>query len=85
MFTFLTHRGAGRLLLGHKGRSELATSVLERVMRELNRRTDNGTRWSIPGLRALLMIKLGRKYHHGRWAPKEVPTEDPKVRFRLVA
>jgi hypothetical protein len=81
----LTNPGAGRLLFGDKGRPELATSVLERVMRELNRRTDNGTRWSIQGLRALLMVKLGRKYDHGRWAPEEVSTNDPTVRFRLVA
>lgn len=85
VFTFLTHPGAGRLLFGHKGRPELASSVLERVMRELNRRTDNGTRWSIEGLRALLMVKLGRKYAHGRWAPEEVFAKEPTVRLRLVA
>jgi len=85
VFTFLTHPQAGRLLFGHKGRAEIATSVLERVMRELNRRTDNGTRWSIEGLRALLMVKLGRKYAHGRWAPRPEPLDDPKVRLRLVA
>ncbi len=84
VFTFVTNPGAGRLLFGHKGRPELATSVLERVMRELNRRTDNGSRWSIEGLRALLMIKLGRKYHHGRWAPEEAPTQATKVRFSLA-
>jgi hypothetical protein len=61
VFTFLTHSGAGRLLFGDPGRPELATSVLERVMRELNRRTDNGNRWSIEGMRALLRVKLGRK------------------------
>jgi hypothetical protein len=47
-------------VFGDKGRSELGSGVLERVMRELNRRTDIGVRWSIDGLRRLLMIKLQR-------------------------
>jgi hypothetical protein len=83
--TFLTHPDAGRLLFGDKGRPELGTGVLERVMREMNRRTDVGVRWSIHGARAILMVKLGRKYHHGQWAPKPEPTIPPAVRFTLVA
>lgn len=83
--TFLTHPGAGRLLFGDKGRPELGTGVLERVMREMNRRTDVGVRWSVPGARAILMVKLGRKYRHGQWAPKPESTTPPAVRFTLVA
>jgi hypothetical protein len=56
-FTFATHPTAGRLLFGDKGRPELATGVLERVMREMNRRTDIGVRWSIPGVRGRLMVQ----------------------------
>lgn len=85
--TFLTHPDAGRLLFGDKGRPELATGVLERVMREMNRRTDVGVRWSVPGVKGLLMVKLGRKYHHGRWAPT-VPAQPgvPRpARFALAA
>ncbi len=85
--TFLTHPGAGRLLFGDKGRPELATGVLERVMREMNRRTDVGVRWSVPGVRGMLMVKLGRKYSHGRWArpePDQADTPAP-ARFALVA
>lgn len=48
VFTFLTNPAAGRLLFGDKGRPEVGTGVLERVMREMNRRTDVGVRWSIP-------------------------------------
>jgi hypothetical protein len=48
---FLVHPDAGRLVFGDKGRPELGSGVLERVMRELNRRTDVGVRWSIDGLR----------------------------------
>jgi len=85
VFTFLTHPGAGRLLFGHKRRPELSTGVLERVMRELNRRTDVGVRWTIPGIRAILMVKLQRKYAHGPWAPNQDPQRQPTVRFSLVA
>lgn len=84
-FTFATNPTAGRLLFGDKGRPELATGVLERVMREMNRRTDVGVRWSIPGVRGMLMVKLERKYHHGRWSPKAVAADNPNVRFSLVA
>lgn len=84
VFTFISHPDAGRLLFGDKGRPELATGVLERVMRELNRRTDVGVRWSIEGCRALLMLKLARKYHHPAWPWNPTATDPPKVRFRLV-
>lgn len=84
VFTFISHPNAGRLLFGDKGRPELATGVLERVMRELNRRTDVGVRWSIQGCRALLMLKLARKYRHPAWPWNPTATNPPKVRFRLV-
>ena len=84
VFTFISHPDAGRLLFGDKGRPELATGVLERVMRELNRRTDVGVRWSIHGCRALLMLKLARKYHHPGWPWNPTATQQPNVRFRLV-
>jgi len=85
VFTFLTHPGAGRLLFGDKGRAEVGTGVLERVMREMNRRTDVGVRWSIPGVRAVLMVKLQHKYAHGPWSPSPVANQQPQVRFSLVA
>ena len=76
---------ADRLVFGDKGRPELATGVLERVMREMNRRTDVGVRWSIPGARGMLMFKLARKYHHRQWSPKTATSDSPNVRFALVA
>ena len=85
VFTFISHPDAGRLLFGDKGRPELATGVLERVMRELNRRTDIGVRWSINGCRALLMLKLARKYHHSEWPWLPTATNPSNVRIRLVA
>jgi hypothetical protein len=45
----------------------LATSPLEREMREINRRTDNGSRWSVPGVRNLVGLDLLRRYHRQQW------------------
>jgi transposase-like protein len=83
--TFLYRPDAGRLVFGDKGRPELGSGVLERVMREMNRRTDNGVRWSIEGLRRLLMLKLQHKYHHGPWSPTVTSTTPQPVRFSLAA
>lgn len=83
--TFLTHPHAGRLIFGDKGRPELATGVLERVMREMNRRTDVGVRWSIPGARAILMAKLARKYAHPAWPAHPAAHHPPAVRITPVA
>jgi Transposase, Mutator family len=83
VFTFLSDPAAGWLVAGHKGRPDVGTGVLERVMREMNRRTDVGVRWSIPGVRAMLMTKLEHKYHHGRWSLEEAAETAPLVRFRL--
>jgi len=77
VFTFLTHPRAGRLMFGDKGRPELGTGVLERVMREMNRRTDVVVRWSAEGVRAILMVKLQRKYAHGPWSPNPMADKPP--------
>lgn len=83
VFTFLTDPSAGWLIAGHKGRPDVGTGVLERVMREMNRRTDVGVRWSIPGVRAMLMTKLQHKYHHARWSKPATDPPPPKARIRL--
>ncbi len=83
VFTFLTDPQAGWLVAGHKGRPDVATGVLERVMREMNRRTDVGVRWSIAGVRALLMTKLQHKYHHRPWSPPTTNPPPPKARISL--
>ncbi len=45
----------------------LATSPLEREMREIDRRTDNGSRWSVPGVRHLVGLDLVRRYDAPQW------------------
>jgi transposase-like protein len=39
------------------------TSLAERAMRELNRRTDVGVRWSVPGVGNLLKLRLAKRYN----------------------
>ncbi len=57
-----------RARLAHLGGPELGSGVLERVMRELNARTDiGGSRWSVDGLRDLITIQLARMTNHPAW------------------
>jgi hypothetical protein len=39
------------------------TSVVERQMREVNRRVDVGARWSVSGVRNLLLLSMTRKHN----------------------
>ena len=57
-----------RARLAHLGGPELGSGVLERVMRELNARTDiGGSRWSVEGLRDLITVQLARMTNHPGW------------------
>jgi hypothetical protein len=57
-----------RARLAHLGGPELGSGVLERVMRELNARTDiGGSRWSVDGLRDLITVQLARMTSHPAW------------------
>jgi hypothetical protein len=38
----------------------------------MNRSTDAGVRWTVEGVRAILMVKLERKYAHGQRSPNPV-------------
>jgi hypothetical protein len=54
-----------RARLARLGGPELGTGVLERVMREINARTDiGGSRWSVAGLLDLLTVHTARLLHH---------------------
>jgi len=58
--------------------SERTTSVMEREMREVNRRTDVGARWSIRGISNLLKLRLAKRHnpddHERVWSPLQRPT-----------
>ncbi|MGH3791635.1 MAG: ISH6 family transposase [Pseudonocardiaceae bacterium] len=74
-----------RARLARLGGPELGTGVLERVMRELNARTDiGGSRWSIAGLRDLLTVHTARLLHHPTWKEIKRATHRPStIPFRL--
>lgn len=71
--------------LAHLGGPELGTGVLERLMRELNARTDiGGSRWSINGLRDLLTVQTARLLGHPAWTELHRSTHQPNtIGFRL--
>lgn len=48
-------------VLSPKRPSERTTSVIEREMREINRRADVGARWSIPGVDHLLRLRHSKR------------------------
>lgn len=61
------------------------TSVLEREMREINRRADVGARWSIPGITNNLGLKVARKFKHREWHklwPSNI--SNTKIRFEVL-
>jgi hypothetical protein len=69
------------------GQAMIATSPVERQMRELNRRTDVGARWTIPGVRHLLALRLILAFSPERWFPLwNLPAQVPwlaKLNFQL--
>lgn len=56
------------LRLDPAGRLAHTTSLLERTMREVNRRVDPvGVRWSLEGAAAMTALILARRFAHPRW------------------
>ena len=61
-----------------------ATSPLERQIREINRRTDVGIRWSVPGVRNLIGLDLVRRFDPEQWqALWHLPQRD-SIGFSIV-
>jgi len=54
-------RNVSAYVLSTKRPSERTTSVIEREMREINRRSDVGARWSIPGVDHLLRLRHSQR------------------------
>ncbi len=78
--TFTCLDPALRRQLAHLGGPELGTGVLERLMRELNARTDiGGSRWSIAGLRDLLTVQTARLLGHPAWHDLKRTTHQPNT------
>jgi hypothetical protein len=69
-----------RARVAHLGGPELGSGVLERVMRELNARTDiGGSRWSVEGLRDLITVQLARMTNHPGWVRLRQSLRPPNV------
>lgn len=83
--TFTCLDPALRTRLARLGGPELGTGVLERLMRELNARTDiGGSRWSVPGLRDLLTVQTARLLGHPAWHDiKRTTHPSSTIPFRL--
>ena len=78
VFTYL--RPDVRARLAHLGGPELGFGVLERLMRELNARTDiGGSRWSVEGLRDLLTVQLVRITNHPAWTTLRTSIRPPNA------
>ena len=54
-------RNVSAYVLSTRRPSERTTSVIEREMREINRRADVGVRWSIPGVDHLLRLRHSQR------------------------
>jgi hypothetical protein len=75
-----------RARLAHLGGPELGSGVLERVMRELNARTDiGGSRWSVDGLRDLITVQLARMTNHPAWTTLRQSLRPPNaIAFKIT-
>lgn len=62
---------------------ERTTGLAERAMREVNRRVDNGARWSVEGVKNLLKLRLARRYNPDDYARLWSPTR--RLRAKVVA
>lgn len=63
-----------------RSRPEHTTSVLERTMREVNRRVDPpGNRWLVPGVRSIVYLLLARRFDHPSWGALWQDAENVKV------
>ena len=67
-----------------------STSPVERQMREINRRTDVGVRWSISGVKNLVALDLTRRQNPKQWGalwrlPQRADPEYSAVKLQIQA
>lgn len=72
----------------HKGHRGIATSIIERQMREINRRADVGVLWSNRGLENLLKLKLLQQEEPQYWSEfiwntTNIAHSSPKLLFQM--
>ena len=69
-----------KIRLAGLGGPEMGSGVLERLMRELNARTDiGGSRWSVAGLHDLITVQLARMTNHPAWTRLHEITRPPNA------
>src|SRR5688500_17030142 len=62
-------RRAAAHLLFEEASAEVTTSLIERQMREVDRRTWVGARWSTSGVRNLMLLSMLRRHNADHYAP----------------
>lgn len=64
--------------------AERTTGLAEREMRELNRRTDVGARWSLQGVASLLRLRLAQRHNPDDYARLWSPAREPVATWCLT-
>lgn len=88
MLATATHQVFTHRRIKHKGHRGIATSIIERQMREINRRADVGVLWSNRGLENLLKLKLlqqeePRYWSEYVWNTTNLAHSSPKLLFQM--
>lgn len=65
--------------------AERTTSVIEREMREINRRTDVGVRWSVTGVANLLRLRQARRINKDDFERVWPPSGPTRATWCLLA
>ncbi len=73
----LLRRAAPFILYDDPPSPETTTAVVEREMREINRRVDNGARWSVRGITNLLKLRLAKRCNPDDYQRLWSPTVQP--------
>jgi len=72
--------------LAFLGGPEIGSGVIERVMRDINARVDQGgSRWSIAGVRDVIAVLVARRFNHPAWQHLTQALRPPnRIPFRLA-
>ena len=72
--------------LAHLGGPEMGSGVIERVMRDINARVDQGgSRWSVAGIRDVISVLVARRFAHPAWQQVNRALRPPnQINYRLA-